>query len=88
MHIILSYDVNKKRCGKVMKICRKFLWHIQNSVFDGEISEKNYKLLIFQLNEVLLPNEGDSLLIYELRTTKYTSKKVFGGKFSKRENII
>lgn len=35
MFIILSYDINKKRVGKILKICRKYLVHVQKSVFEA-----------------------------------------------------
>jgi len=39
MYIILVYDIGEKRVGKMLKLCRKYLNWIQNSVFEGEISE-------------------------------------------------
>ena len=38
MYVILVYDCNHKLCGKMLKLCRKYLNWIQNSVFEGEIS--------------------------------------------------
>lgn len=37
MFVIVTYDVSQKRVTKVMKISRKYLNHIQNSVFEGMI---------------------------------------------------
>lgn len=34
MYIILTYDVGSKRVEKVLKICRKYLVHVQKSVFE------------------------------------------------------
>lgn len=39
MFVVLSYDINKKRVGKVLKICRKYLVHVHKSVFEGTITE-------------------------------------------------
>ena len=39
MYVIVVYDVDQKRCGKMLKLCRSYLHHIQNSVFEGEITE-------------------------------------------------
>ena len=46
MYVILVYDicvdnVGKKNLPKVYKTCKKYLIHIQNSVFEGEITEAN-----------------------------------------------
>ena len=39
MFVIVTYDVAQKRVTKTMKICRKYLTHVQNSVFEGMITE-------------------------------------------------
>ena len=44
MFIILVYDVGEKRVAKVLKICRKYLNWVQNSVLEGEISCQSEKL--------------------------------------------
>lgn len=46
MYVILVYDIicdekGKKILPKVFKICKKYLVHIQNSVFEGNISKVN-----------------------------------------------
>ena len=43
MYAVLASDVSKdengqKRWSHIFKICKKYLSHIQNSVFEGEIS--------------------------------------------------
>ena len=39
MYVILIYDVAEKRVSKMLKLCRQYLCWIQNSVFEGELSE-------------------------------------------------
>ena len=46
MYVILVYDIKSdeggaKALNKTFKICKKYLTHIQNSVFEGELSEWN-----------------------------------------------
>jgi CRISPR-associated protein Cas2 len=49
MFVILVYDFDKKRVAKALKIARKYLYWVQNSVLEGEISEANYiKLMVLQ----------------------------------------
>ncbi len=45
MYIILVYDINEKRVGKMLKLCRRYVNWIQNSVFEGEISQVKLKEL-------------------------------------------
>lgn len=39
MFVILVYDVDQKRVAKVLKKCREYLFWVQNSVFEGELTE-------------------------------------------------
>ena len=45
MFVIVTYDVNVKRNNKVLKICRKYLVHVQKSVFEGNITEAKLRKL-------------------------------------------
>ena len=55
MYIVLVYDISQseagqKRWSRIFKICKKYLSHIQNSVFEGEISKPQ----LMQLKKCLL----------------------------------
>ncbi|MDI6832657.1 MAG: CRISPR-associated endonuclease Cas2, partial [Bacteroidales bacterium] len=69
MYVILVYDVNEKRVAKMLKLCRRYLNWIQNSVFEGEITEVKLKELII-LAEEIMNKEEDSLIIFSSRTEK------------------
>lgn len=77
MFVILVYDVNTKRVGKVLKKSRQYLNWVQNSVLEGEISEANYKKLKMELQKVI-NSEEDSCLFYTFRTTKYSDRETLG----------
>jgi CRISPR-associated protein Cas2 len=62
----------------MLKICRKYLTWVQNSVFEGEISNANYEKLIFDINKVIQEEEGDSIIIYKFRQMRYCERKVIG----------
>lgn len=69
MYIIAVYDVGQKRVGKMLKLCRRYLNWIQNSVLEGEVSEA--KLLEFKHEAMLLMDEEtDSLIIFKARQEK------------------
>ena len=78
MFAILYYDVNAKRCPKMLKTCRKYLVWVQNSVFEGEITEANYEKMIHELNKIINKHENDSIIVYKFRTTKYSKREVYG----------
>lgn len=77
MFIILAYDVASIRGNKIMKICRKYLRHIQKSVFEGSLSDAKLKYLQNELKKVLEPDK-DKICIYCLDSVKYAKKVQIG----------
>ena len=53
MFVILTYDVNAKRDGKVMKACRRYLTHEQKSVFEGVITQAKLRKLKDELKKLI-----------------------------------
>ena len=65
MYIVLVYDVSQedhgtKRWSKIFKTCKRYLTHIQNSVFEGEISRAQLASLQQELKQYIDP-ELDSV---------------------------
>lgn len=87
MFVILVYDVNVGRVNKVLKKCRQYLNWVQNSVLEGEISDANLKRLKMELQRIIDKDE-DSVIIYQLRSTKYTSREIIGLEKGGGGNII
>lgn len=69
MWIILVYDVSfsdkggQKRLNKVRKIAKKYVHHIQKSVFEGEITLSNLERLKHEIMQVV-DKEKDSVILY------------------------
>jgi len=87
MYIIAVYDVNKKRVAKMLKLCRRYLNWIQNSVFEGEITEVKLMELKQQALEIM-DEEDDSLIIFKTRQEKWLDKEIVGKENQSLENII
>ena len=87
LFVIMVYDVNQKRVGKVLKKSREYLYWVQNSVLEGEISEGNFKKLKYEISRIINEKE-DSVIFYTFRTTKYTKREEMGIKKGGDENIL
>ncbi len=87
MFVIMVYDVNEKRVAKALKISRKYLNWVQNSVFEGEISRAKLTKLKMELKNLINEKE-DSVIFYELRTTNYTSREIMGLQKGGEENFL
>lgn len=77
MYVILVYDFGEKRVNKMLKLCRKYLNWIQNSVFEGEISEVRLKELILQ-SEKFIDKDEDSIIIFSSPSQKAMHKQIVG----------
>ena len=86
LFVILVYDIHVKRVAKVLKKCRQYLNWVQNSVFEGEISDGNYQKLMIELNHII--KEQDSVIIYNMRTTRYYSRTILGVERCETGNIL
>ena len=77
MYIILVYDIGERRVGKMLKLCRQYLNWIQNSVFEGEISEVRL-LELKQRALKIMDEETDSVIVFKTRQEKWLEKEVIG----------
>lgn len=87
MYIIAVYDINQKRVGKMLKLCRRYLNWIQNSVFEGEITEVKLKELIAESKKIM-KKEEDSLIIFSSREQKWLDKQIIGKEPSPLDNFL
>lgn len=77
MFVILAYDINVKRIAKVMKICRKYLCHVQKSVFEGNITEAKLEHLKTELKRAI-DTDRDTICIYCMESVKFARKYQIG----------
>lgn len=63
MYIIIAYDVSIERVNKVKSFLRTQLTWVQNSLFEGEITEAKSFEVIQKLNQIIDPSY-DTLTIY------------------------
>jgi CRISPR-associated protein Cas2 len=77
MYVIVVYDVNVKRVGKVCKFLRRYLPHIQNSVFEGDLPESKLEAVRVGLRKIMEEDE-DSALMWVFRDNHYADRQVTG----------
>ena len=75
MYIILVYDIKMDEKGariqrNVFKICKKYLSHIQNSVFEGEITEAKFMKMELEIKRFIRKDE-DSLIVFKSRNERF-----------------
>ena len=87
MYIIAVYDVGERRVAKMLKLCRQYLNWIQNSVFEGELTEVQLKELKYKAQDIMKDDE-DSFIIFSSREQKWMDKQVVGKEKNSLDNFL
>ncbi|MDD1406332.1 CRISPR-associated endonuclease Cas2 [Limosilactobacillus reuteri] len=82
MYIILVYDIKLDKEGakilrKVFKICKKYLTHVQKSVFEGETTPAKLASLKKELKN-WIRKDKDSLIVFKSPNKKWLQKEFWG----------
>ncbi len=87
MYALIVYDVKEKRVAKVLKFLRSYLNWIQNSVFEGEVTEAQMLKIKNHLREIIDEDE-DSVIIFTSREKRWLSKSIIGREKNSTDNFI
>ena len=90
--MILVYDIlNDKESPKIsrniFKICKKYLTHVQKSVFEGEITPVLLRKLYLELRKYIREDK-DSVLLFKTRQEKWLEKEFWGMEDDKTSNFF
>ncbi len=72
--MIIVYDVKTKKNPKILKLLRKYCFHVQESVFEGELTVKQLNDFKLETKNIGLDNE-DSIIIYSVASRKNIKKE-------------
>ena len=75
-YAIVVYDVQADRTPKFLRYLRRYLTHVQNSVFEGELTEGTLEEVTTALESMLEADE--SVIVYRMASEKYVDRFVFG----------
>ncbi|WNJ20038.1 CRISPR-associated endonuclease Cas2 [Pontibacter sp. G13] len=77
MYVILVYDVSEKRVAKMLKLCRRYLNWIQNSVLEGELTQSGLRAMESEIKELIDPST-DSVIMFKSRDSRWLEKRIWG----------
>lgn len=82
MYIIVIYDIAKndtysKRYRKIYSICKQYLTHVQNSVFEGDITHAQLKEFSIEISKHINKN-SDAFTIFKHSSKKWLDKTYLG----------
>lgn len=76
MYVVLVYDMEADRTHRMLKLGRRYLTHVQNSVLEGQISEGDLQELSDEIEDLLKSHE--SVILYELSSDTLLNRTVYG----------
>ena len=87
MYDILVYEVGEKRDGKMLKLCRRYLSWVQNSVLEGNLSKAQLRALRTQIDDIIDKDE-DSVILFSSRMEYSMDKEILGKERMSVDNFL
>ncbi|MGK4179427.1 CRISPR-associated endonuclease Cas2 [Lapidilactobacillus dextrinicus] len=92
MYVIIVYDISLENKGarvlnRVFKICKKYLTHVQLSVFEGELTPAKLAKLKAELNQYIR-DDLDSIIIFTNQRSEWLKKEYLGQDLSEQTSAF
>ncbi len=71
----------------MLKLVREYMNHVQNSVFEGELTKAQLEELKYRIKE-LINEQQDSIIIYCVGSKRWSNREVLGVEKNSAENFI
>jgi CRISPR-associated protein Cas2 len=93
MYIIAVYDINtetregRRALNRIFKVMKKYLIHIQKSVFEGELTNAQFQKMKLEVMQIIDP-ACDSVIYFSSRESRWLDKEVHGLGEKATDNFI
>lgn len=87
VYVLIVYDASIERVNKICQFLRRYLNWIQNSAFEGELTESQIQAIKIGLLD-LIDKNSDSILIFSSSNKKLVKKDVIGIEKNYTDSII
>ena len=87
VYVLIVYDVGVERIDGVRQFLRQYLTWIQNSAFEGELSEGQLERVRARLRELIREDE-DSVIIFTASSKKWIRREVIGTEKAEVSTIL
>jgi len=86
MYVIITYDVSVERVNKVCQFLRQYLDWVQNSVFEGELTESQLVKIRAELKK-MIDKTKDSVRIYSSQP-RFITREIIGRAKAEPSSVI
>lgn len=87
MYVLIVYDIEVARVAKIHKFLKRHLHWVQNSVFEGELTDAQIEKVKAGLKQLLV-DTVDSVLLYTARDRRWLSREVLGRERGETDNLV
>lgn len=87
MYVIVVYDIGVERIDPVRHILKQYLIWIQNSAFEGEITEGLLEEIRIKVSSVI-EKDKDSVIIYSINNPSWLKRQTWGREKNSPETIL
>lgn len=87
MYVIIAYDIGVERIDAVRHILKQYLTWIQNSAFEGELSEGKLEELRLKVSAII-DQEVDSVVIYTINNRSWVNRRIWGREKGAAESVL
>ncbi|MEW6655076.1 MAG: CRISPR-associated endonuclease Cas2 [Bacteroidota bacterium] len=87
MYIIIVYDAGPKRGTKLLKFLRQHLIWVQNSVFEGEVTDSEFEVIVKGIKD-RINKEKDSVIYFTFSSRNYSERGIIGVERNEIDSFI
>ncbi len=85
--MVIVYDVGVERVNKIRIYLKQYLNWVQNSVFEGELTEPEYMKIMNHLKEII-DESLDHVICYKSRDKRYLDTDEIGSRKAEISTLI
>lgn len=87
MHVIIAYDIGIERLHKVYLVMKQYLNWVQNSAFEGDLTESQLEELKVKVMDII-DEHYDSIVVFLISNPKWIDRKIWGKERGDISSII
>ncbi len=87
LYVVIVYDVGVERVNRIRIYLKQYLNWVQNSVFEGELTEPEYMKITSHIREIV-DESLDHVICYKSRDKRYLDIDEIGTKKAEISTII
>ena len=78
VHLIVVYDAKAERTRRYRTYLRRYLTHLQQSVFEGDVTAGTAEEIRETMDKLVSESATDAVVVYEVSSSSYLKREAYG----------